>query len=165
MVGWIRVTNVLFNFNLYRMSLKETIMEDIKTAMREKNQERLSTLRMVSAAMKNVEIDKQIVLTDEQVMEVLRRQVKQLTDALQDFVAGNREDLAEPTRREILVLESYLPAQMTDEELQGVVEQVTSALGTKSKQDFGKIMGAVVKAVEGRADGNRIKEMVNKICV
>lgn len=146
------------------MTLREQLVDEQKTAMKEKNAETLSTIRMVLAAVKNTEIDRGSVLSDVEIQEVIARQVKQLHDALKDFTAGGREDLMEKTNKELALLARYLPQQLSDAELETIVSSVMTILGTKSKQDFGKIMGAVTKETKGRADGNRVKQVVERLC-
>lgn len=140
-------------------------MGDLKEAMKQKDAEKLSTVRMIMAAIKNTEIDQGGVLTDEQIQETIAKQVKQLQDAMKDFSAGGRTDLVEQTQKEVAYLSSFLPAQLSDEELETIAKEVLKTLGTTSKQDFGKIMGAVMAAVKGQADGNRVREVVNRLCM
>lgn len=147
------------------MTLREQLMEDQKQAMRDKNSERLSTIRMVMAAVKNTEIDRGTVLEDVEIQEVIARQVKQLADAVKDFIAGGRADLVEQSNKEMSLLAGYLPQQLSDEELESIIEKTMTDLGTKNKQDFGKIMGAVTGQTKGRADGNRVKDIVQRLCV
>lgn len=147
------------------MSLREQLVEDQKTAMRAKDSETLSILRMVMAAIKNTEIDKGVVLDDVAIQDVIARQVKQLADAAKDFKAGGRQDLLDQNEKEMALLNRYLPAQLSDEELEEIVRNVMTDLGTTSKQDFGKIMGAVTAHTKGKADGNRVRDVVNRLCV
>ena len=123
----------------------------------------VSILRMASAAIKNAEIDKQTELTDEEVQEVLRRQVKQLADALKDFERGGRQDLIEKTKAEIHLLSSYVPAQLSDEEMETRVAAIVASLGPKEQQNMGRAMGAVMKEMKGLADGNRVRDIVSQI--
>lgn len=147
------------------MSLREQLMDDQKTAMKAKDSETLSILRMVMAAVKNTEIDKGVVLDDAAIQDVIARQVKQLVDASKDFKAGGRDDLFEQNEKEIALLNRYLPAQLNDAELEEIVQKIIADLGTNSKQDFGKIMGAVTAQTKGKADGNRVRDIVNRLCV
>ncbi len=145
------------------MSLIEQITSDMKTAMKAKDSATLSTLRLLRSAVKNKEIDAQKELTDDEVLAVVKTSAKQLKDSISSFVDGGREDLAEPTKIELALLEKYLPEQMSDEDLQKIVKEAVEASGAESKSDMGKAMGAAVKAVAGRADGSRVKEMVGKL--
>lgn len=147
------------------MSLRDQLMNDQKQAMKEKDAQKLSVLRMVMAAIKNVEIDKGTQLGDGEIQEAIARQVKQLNDALKDFTSAGRTDLIEQTNKEISLLSAYLPQQLSDEEIEQTVKGVMKKLGTNNKQDFGKIMGAVTAETKGKADGSRVRDIVNKLCV
>ena len=142
------------------MSLAEKITENMKAAMKAKDSATLSTLRLLISALKNKKIDVQHELSDAEVTDVVKSQVKQLKDSIESFKAGGREDLAASTQIEVTVLEQYLPAQMSDEELTQVVKGAVEKSGATSKADMGKVMGAAMAAVAGRADGSRVKEMV-----
>lgn len=157
--------SIYIYLTLENMSLRDQLMEDQKQAMREKDSERLSMIRMVMAAVKNTEIDRGSVLNDTEIQEVIARQVKQLADALKDFTAGGRADLVEKTNKEMGMLSGYLPQQLSDEELEQIVEVTMAELGTKNKQDFGKIMGAITAKTKGLADGNRVRDIVQRLCV
>lgn len=145
------------------MTLSERIAADMKEAMKSKNNATLSTLRLLRSAMKNKQIDVQHELSDEEVLTVIKAQVKQLHDSLESFTAAGREDLAEPARAELTVLDGYLPAQLSDEQLEAMVKQAIEQSGATSKQDMGKVMGAAVKAAAGAADGARIKAIVERL--
>lgn len=142
------------------MTLVERIDHDFVEAMKAKEEARLSTLRMAKAALKNRQIDVGHPLTDEEAGAVIKTMIKQYQDALGDFARGGRDDLADKQRREIDVLMSYLPPELPDEELAGIVRDAVQASGAT---DFGKAMGAAMKAVDGRADGGRVREIVQKI--
>lgn len=151
------------------MAIKEKIEQDFITALKAK-EPRLSILRMLKSAIKNAEIEKrtkagtgeEIALTDDEVMALLRRQAKQLEEALADFQKGNRADLVEKTQAELVIIKSYLPQAMSDAELQALVDSTLQELGKVSVKDLGKIMGAVMKKAGGRADGNKVREIVFK---
>jgi len=145
------------------MTLRTIILEDQKKAMKERSKQKLSTLRMLTSAIKNVEIEKQHELSDEEVLEVIARQAKQLKDAMKDFESGGRDDLLEKTKSELGVLEAYLPEQLSDEELEKVVKATAEKVGASSSADMGKIMGAVMGQVKGKADGNRVRAIVQKL--
>jgi uncharacterized protein YqeY len=145
------------------MSLAGTITDNMKAAMKAKDSATLSTLRLLLSALKNKKIDVQHELSDAEVQDVVKTQVKQLKDSIESFKAGGREDLAMSTQTEIGVLEQYLPAQMSDEELTKVVKEAVEKSGATSKADMGKVMGAAMAAVAGRADGSRVKEIVGKL--
>lgn len=151
------------------MAIKEKIEQDFITALKAK-EPRLSILRMLKSAIKNSEIEKRtkagtgedVVLTDDEALALLRRQVKQLEEAAADFQKGGRADLVEKTQAELSVIKSYLPPSMSEVELQALVESTLSELGAVSVKDIGRVMGAVMKKAGGRADGNKVKEMANK---
>ncbi|MEK7619618.1 MAG: GatB/YqeY domain-containing protein [Patescibacteria group bacterium] len=145
------------------MSLAEKITENMKAAMKAKDSATLSTLRLLLSAMKNKKIDVQHELSDAEVQDVVKTQVKQLKDSIESFKAGGREDLAVSVQVEIGVLEQYLPTQMSDEELARIVKEVVEKSGATSKADMGKVMGAAMAAVAGRADGSRVKDIVGSL--
>jgi uncharacterized protein YqeY len=137
------------------MTLKETILQEIKVAMKAGEKERTLILRTLNAAIKQVEIDTQKELTDEEVEQVVQRQVKQLQDALKEFEAAGREDLASQNRAEITLLSEFLPEQMSDEDLNDVIDTVLASV--EADVPFGQLMGRVMKEVQGKADGNRVR--------
>lgn len=142
------------------MSLREQIQSAQITAMKERNEETLSILRILWSAIRNAEIDKKENLTDVEIQEAVSRLVKQQKDALQDFVAGNRQDLVDKANKEITLLEAYLPAQLSDDELSEIVKKV---IAENNLTEPGRAMGAVMKEVKGRADGNRVKLLIEEI--
>lgn len=144
------------------MSLRNEIQEKLQIAMKSGDAKKLSVLRLIKSAIKNEEIEIQKELSDEQVQAVVGRQVKQLSDALKDFEAGGRQDLIADTKAEIEIMSAYLPKQMTDEELEKIIEKAIETLGAKTAGDIGKVMGLVVKQTKGKADGSKVREMVSK---
>ncbi len=144
------------------MSLSEQITTDMKEAMKAKDNATLSTLRLLRSAIKNKEIDVQHELSDTETLDVVKSQSKQMKDSVEAYVSGGREDLAIPARAEIETLKKYLPAEMSDEELEEIVKKTIEESGATSKAEMGKVMGAAMKAVAGKADGNRVKQMVEK---
>ncbi len=134
------------------MTLKERITEDMKAAMRASEKERLSTIRMVQAAIKQREVDERIVLDDSQVIAVLEKMVKQRKESIAQFEQGGRTDLAAKEQTEIVLLQSYLPAQLSDAEIEAIVRDAIAATGASSVKDMGKVMGAVKAKAAGRAD-------------
>ncbi len=145
------------------MSLLEKIEGDLKNALKERKEQEVSTLRMLLAALKNKKIELKKDLTDEEVTGVVRSQVKQLKDSVESFKAGDREDLAEKSKGEITILEKYLPAQMSQDELKNLVRSVIDETGAVGKQGMGKVMGAVMSKVAGRADGGTVKKVVEEL--
>lgn len=148
------------------MPLRVNILDAQKDAMKEKAEARLATLRMLWSTIRNQEIDKgHKELTDEEIQKIVATQIKQLKDAISDFTKGGRADLVAKAEAEIKILQAYLPEQMSDEELKALAEKVIKDSGLSGLDSAGKIMGLVMKEVKGRADGNRVKEVVNKILV
>ena len=143
------------------MSLKARISDDMKSAMKAGDKDRLKVVRLIMAAIKQVEVDKRIELDDAAVLGVLEKMVKQRRDSVEQFQQGNRDDLAQIELSEIEVLEQYLPEQLSDAELDAMIDEVISATGAESIRDMGKVMGAIKAQAAGRADmgavGARVK--------
>lgn len=144
------------------MRILEQVQADQITARKEKNADRLSILQVVLAAIKNEQINKQKELTDEEVCAVIALMVKRLKDSLPDFEKAGRTDLLHKTQQEISVLESYLPTQLSNEELTAIVSSALAELAPDAR-DMGKIMGAVMPKVKGKADGTRVREAVQRL--
>jgi uncharacterized protein YqeY len=134
------------------VTLRERITEDMKAAMRASEKERLSTIRMVQAAIKQREVDERIVLDDAQVVAVLEKMVKQRRESVAQFEQGGRTDLADREKAEIVLLQSYLPTQLSEAEIDALVRDAIAATGAASVKDMGKVMGAVKARAAGRAD-------------
>ena len=134
------------------MTLKERITEDMKAAMRAAEKERLSTIRMVQAAIKQREVDERIVLDDAQVIAVLEKMVKQRKESVTQFEQGHRQDLADKELAEIVLLQSYLPTQLSAAEVDALIKEAIAATGAASVKDMGKVMAAVKAKAAGRAD-------------
>ena len=145
------------------MTLAETISQNMKVAMKAKDNATLSTLRLLLSAIKNKQIDVGHTLSDSEIQDVVKTQVKQLKDAVESFTQGGREDMAQASSAEIQVLEQFLPAQMSEEELVQILKGVVEASGAQSKADIGKVMGPAMQAVAGRADGSRVKTIVQSL--
>jgi uncharacterized protein YqeY len=144
------------------MSTIERIDADLKEAMKAKNEATLSTLRLVRSALKNKQIDLQHELSEDDVVAVIRTMVKQYRDALADFSASGRQDLVDKQTAEIVLLERYLPAAMPETELTMICERIIKEQNATVK-DMGKIMGLVMKEVNGRADGTTVRNIVQKL--
>ena len=145
------------------MSLKEQIKADIKTAMREKNTAKRDTLRNLSAAIKQIEVDKRKDLTDSEVEAILTKYAKQREDALTQFKEAGRDDLVEKEQAELEVVKAYLPEPLSDEELETMVKEIVAQVGATSMKDMGKIMGAVKAKAGSRADGGKVNKLVKEI--
>jgi len=133
-------------------TLKERITEDMKAAMRASDKERLSTIRMAQAAIKQREVDERVVLDDAQVIAVLEKMVKQRRESVVQFEQGGRTDLADKEKAEIALLQSYLPAQLSAAEIDAIIGEAIAATGAVSVKDMGKVMGLVKAKAAGRAD-------------
>lgn len=134
------------------MSLKEHITEDMKTAMRAKDSERLGTIRMLLAAVKQKEVDERIEVDDVMLVGIVDKLIKQRKDAISQFSAAGRQDLADKETAEVKVLEAYLPQRLSAEEIQTAVAAIVTELGAKGPGDMGKVMGAVKAQLAGKAD-------------
>ena len=134
------------------MTLKERITEDMKSAMRASDKERLSTIRMVQAAIKQREVDERIALDDAQVLAVLEKMVKQRRESIAACEQGGRADLADKEKAEIQILAAYLPEQLTEAEVDALIQSAIAETGAASMKDMGKVMGAVKAKAAGRAD-------------
>ena len=143
-------------------SLKNQITEDMKSAMKAGEKDRLKVVRLILAAIKQVEVDKRIELDDAAVLAVLDKMVKQRRDSVEQFEKGNREDLAAIERAEIEVLETYLPEQLSAEELARMVDEVIAATGAESMRDMGKVMGQIKAKAAGRADMGAVSATVKE---
>lgn len=143
------------------MTLKERINEDMKTAMKAGEKDRLAVIRMLLAGIKQREVDERIALDDAQVMSVLEKAIKQRKEAITQFQAGGRADLVAKETAEVVVLQAYLPAQLSDAELDAMIASAIASTGAASVKDMGKVMGLVKTQAQGKADmgavGARIK--------
>lgn len=145
------------------MSLSERLNDDMKQAMKNQDKFKLSVIRMVRSAVKNVEIDERKTLDDNEVLDILNRELKQRRDSLQEFEKAGRTDLAESVKAEIDILQDYLPQQLTEEEIKEIVQQTIQETGASSKADMGKLMGALMPKVKGRADGKVVNQTVQQL--
>ncbi len=134
------------------MSLKGKIIEDMKFAMKAGDKDRLRAVRLILAAIKQIEVDKRVELDDAAVLSILDKMVKQRRDSVEQFQKGGREDLVNIELAEIAVIETYLPEQLSNEELDALINEVISATGAESIRDMGKVMGQIKSKAAGRAD-------------
>ncbi|SHI71025.1 GatB/YqeY domain-containing protein [Lutispora thermophila] len=144
------------------MSLKQLLQDDLKAAMKDKDNIRKNVITMVRAGILQIEKDKKIELDDEGVLEVIAKAVKQRKDALPEYEKGGRTDLVENLKREIDILMAYLPQQLSEDELDNIVTQTIYEVGAQSAQDIGRVMKALMPKVKGRADGRLVNELVKK---
>ncbi len=148
--------------------VNDQIKEDLKQAMRGKDELALSVLRMLVGAIRNKEISlretgAEVELSDEQVQEVIKSEVKKRNDAIGSYESGGRADLAEKEKNEVKILEKYLPPQLSEEEIEKEVRELIAGLGEVGPSDFGKVMGQAMAKLKGRADGGKVTAAVKKV--
>jgi uncharacterized protein len=143
------------------MSVMERLNQDMKQAMKDKDAIKLSVIRLVKAAIQNEEINKG-QLSEDDVLTILTRELKQRRDSLQEFEKAGREDLASKTRDEIVVLTDYLPVQLSEDELRQIVRETIAETGASSKKEMGKLMGALMPKVKGKAEGALVQRVVSE---
>lgn len=147
------------------MSLKQKIFEDLKTAMKAGETEKRDVLRMLDSMIKNTEIEKmkrEEGLSDAEVMEVIARAVKQRRDAVAQYESGGRPELAEKESKEMEILMAYMPAQLDEEAVRAVVQEIIASSGVTGKAEIGKVMGPAMAKLKGQADGNLVKKIVEE---
>lgn len=158
---------LIIRVNLYKnMTLKEKITADLKDAMKAGETKKRDTLRLLDSAIKNVEIEKQkreTGLSDEEILEVIGRAVKQRLDSIKQFEEGGRPELAEGEKEELTILMPYLPEQLSEDAITEIAKEVINSSGAKSPADLGKVMGQIMAKVKGKADGNVVREIAKKI--
>ncbi|WP_282154788.1 GatB/YqeY domain-containing protein [Cytobacillus gottheilii] len=144
------------------MSLLERLNEDMKQAMRNKEKDKLTVIRMIKASIQNEAIKLGRELSGDEELTVLSREVKQRKDSLHEFEKAGREDLVEKIRTELQYVELYMPKQLTEEELSDIVKETIEETGAASKADMGKVMAAIMPKVKGKADGSIINKLVQQ---
>jgi uncharacterized protein len=144
------------------MPLKDRITEDMKTAMRAGEKERLATIRLILSAVKQREVDERITLDDSQVLAAIEKMVKQRKEAITQFEAGGRADLVAKETAEIAILQTYLPTQMSDAEVDGLITEAIASTGATSIKDMGKVMAAVKAKAQGRADMGAVSARIKQ---
>ncbi|NCO74234.1 MAG: GatB/YqeY domain-containing protein [Cyanobacteria bacterium] len=146
------------------MSLKEQINEDIKLAMKAKDKIRLETVRSIKKFLLEKEIELRGKgkdnLTPEDEIEILVQQAKQRRDSIEQYIQGGRQDLADKEKTELDIIETYLPAQVSDSELEEIITNIITKLGANTAKDLGKVMGVAMKELKGKTDGKKIQELV-----
>lgn len=145
------------------MHIREKLTEDMKAAMKNKDMQTLDAVRMLLASIQKKALDIGHDLEETEMVEVIVSDAKKLKDALESFVAAAREDLAQKVREELAIVQKYLPEQMSDEDLQKIVQEKISAMADGGAQAVGKLMGTLVNELRGKVDGSRIKAMVEKL--
>jgi hypothetical protein len=144
------------------MSLKERITEDMKTAMRAAQKERLGTVRMILAGIKQREVDERVSLDDSQVLAVIDKMVKQRKESIAQFETGGRADLVAREQAEIVLLQQYLPAQLSPAEIEALISAAIATTGAVSIKDMGKVMGALKSELAGRADMGAVSARIKQ---
>ena len=144
------------------MGLKEQLNEDMKQAMRAKDKNRLSAIRMVRGAVRDKEINSKVELDDDGVLEVIASQIKKRKDALEQLRQSNRDDLVEAEMEQIEILQKFLPAQLSEDEIEAVVTDVIEELGATSMRDMGKVMGKLVSQLRGKVDNSVVSQIVRQ---
>jgi uncharacterized protein YqeY len=142
------------------MGLRDTIDTDTKEALKSGAKDKVSALRMLSAALKNKQIDLRRLLTDDEVVETIRSLIKQRRDSIEQFGKGGRQDLVDKETAEVLVLEVYLPQQLSREEIELMVREAVANTGAQGARDMGKVMKVLIPRLGGRADGKLVSELV-----
>ncbi|WHH59672.1 GatB/YqeY domain-containing protein [Petroclostridium sp. X23] len=144
------------------MSLKDRLLEDMKSAMKEKDLIKKNTVQMTRAAILQVEKDNKVTLDDEGVIEILAKEVKKRKDVLPEYEKSGRQDLIDDLNREVEVLMGYLPEQLSEEELEQMIKTVIEEVGASAMKDMGKVMAAIMPKTKGRADGKMINLIAKK---
>ena len=142
------------------MALRDRVNDDIKLAMKAREADRLGTLRLLAAAMKQREVDERITLDDAGVIAVVEKMIKQRRESIAQYEQAARQELADKEKGEIAVLEAYLPAQLSEAEIDAIVAEAVASTGAKSAADMGKVMGIVKPALAGRADMGKVSARV-----
>ena len=145
------------------MNLKEQILNDIKEAMKQKDDFKRDTLRTLNAAFKQVEVDERIELSDERILKIIASEIKKRKDAIELYSNGGREDLAQKEQKEIALFESYLPQQLSDEELQAALKEMIANLGVSSLKDQGLVMKEAKAKFGARVDGKRLNVTLREL--
>lgn len=145
------------------MDLSEQLNHDMKIAMKTKDKTKLSVIRMVRASVKKLEIDKKSPLSREETLDVIVREIKQRRDSIAEFEKASRDDLVQKEKEELEILQTYLPEQLSEEELRSLIQQEIERLGATSKADLGKVMGSIVPKIKGKADGKKAQQIVQEL--
>lgn len=146
------------------MLLKERVIQDMQNALKTGDKIRLSTMRLLLSEIKNLEKEKRISdLSDDDVVSVVRREIKRRDQALEEFRKTERKDLVDKEERERQILEEYLPAQLSQEELEAMVRRVIQETGATTSREMGKVMGRMMQEVKGKADGKRVRQIVESL--
>ena len=141
----------------------QKLKDDLKVAMREKDNLKRDTIRLVMSSIKQIEVDERREVTDEDILKIIQKGIKQREDAINFAKDGDRDDLVEQNQKEIDILKNYLPNQLNDDELKSAIKSIIEKVGAKDMKDMGKVMGVATKELSGKADGKRINQVVKEI--
>jgi hypothetical protein len=144
------------------MSLSQRLSDDFKEALKKGEKRKISILRMVKAAIKNKEIEKKASLNDDEIYGVLQSFIKRGREAIEQFSKAERADLVEKEKEELAIIQSYLPQQLTEDEIKKLIKDTVDEVGAKGQKDIGKVMKAIMAKVKGRVDGKLVNELVRK---
>ncbi len=147
---------------MIEMGLKEEIMADFKTAMKEKDKMRLSTLKLLKSSLRNKEIEEGGDLKEEEIRALLAKEAKQREESIEQYEKGNRQDLADKEKKELEIIQSYLPDPLSEAELDELVDKVIEDTGAADMSDMGQVMGKIMPEVRGRADGAKVQQLVQR---
>ena len=142
------------------MTLREKITEDMKTAMKARETEKLGAIRLLQSALKQKEVDERVVLTDDMVYAIIEKMLKQRNDSIEQYTAGNRPDLVAKEAFEVVVLSAYMPAQLSEADVDAIIQAVIAETSATSAKDMGKVMNALRPKVAGRADMGKLSGLV-----
>jgi len=145
------------------MNLKETLKEDLKTAMRDKEVVKRDAIRAINTMIKQIEVDNRVELGDEDIIKLIQKGIKQREEAIAQYSSANRSDLVAKEQEQIDVFAFYLPKQLSDEELEATIQDIITETGATSMKDMGKIMNPAKERIGGSCDGKRINDMVKKL--
>ena len=142
--------------------LKNRIQDDVKAAMKAKDKERLGTLRLITAAIKQREVDDRAELSEEQVLAILEKMIKQRRDSIAQYESAGRQELADQEQSEIAIIETYMPEGLSEAEIAELIEQAISETGAESMRDMGKVMGLLKPKMQGRADMGKVSGLIKQ---
>lgn len=145
------------------MDLKSKLNQDLKEAMKAKDEVKLRTVRMLLAAIRNFEVEKMRPATDEEIFQIMSKEIKKRQEAIEMYEKGNRQDLAQAERLEVQIIQSYMPQQMSEEEIRELAKRIITELGLSSPKDVGTAMKAIMPHVKGRADGKLVNRIVSEL--
>jgi len=145
------------------MALKEKLIEDLKSSMKDKDTIRKNTITMIRAAIKQKEVDERIQLDDDGIIEIISKQLKEKKNVIEDFKRGQRQDLVEQTEKEMEILLEYLPKQLSEEDIRRIVMETVKEVNASSMKDIGLVMKSVMPKLKGKADGSTVNKIVKEI--